>query len=96
MTSCHSVYSSPYPDPQNNTVPDGNSAIFTSARVIADVRKSLVPKDRRDQKLTLAGRDGRPIEGNLNLWLLTRLAGIDYVRHFYRTHFVPHSVINCS
>lgn len=62
MISCHSVYSSPYPDPQNNTVPDGNSAICTRARVIADMRMFLVPEDRRDQKLTLAGRDSRPIE----------------------------------
>jgi hypothetical protein len=41
--------------------------------VIADVRKFLVPEDRRDQKLTLDGRDGRPTEGDLNLWLLTRI-----------------------
>jgi hypothetical protein len=54
----------------------------------------LVPEDRLDQKLTLVCRDGRSIERDLNLWLLTWLAGIDYVCQIHHAHFVPHSVLN--
>ena len=45
--------------------------------MIADMRNFLVPKDRLDQKLTFACRDGCSIEGNPDLWLLTWLAGVD-------------------
>ena len=47
--------------------------------MIADMRNLLLPEDRLDQKLTLVCSDGRSIEGDFNLWLLTRLAGFDYV-----------------
>src|ERR1700692_387212 len=63
-------------------------------RVIADMRNFLVSKDRLDQKLTFVCSDGRSIEGDLNLWLLTRLAGVDYVCYLDHTHFVFHSVIS--
>jgi hypothetical protein len=53
----------------------------------------FVPEDRLDEKLTFACSDGRSIKRELNLWLLTRLGGFDYVCHLNHTHFVPRSVV---
>jgi hypothetical protein len=86
----------PVPRSQNNTVPDGNSAICTRARVIADVRKFLCAGGSPRPEAHPRWHRRASHKGDLNLWLLTRLAAIAYVCHFYRTHFVPHSVINCS
>jgi hypothetical protein len=56
------------------------------------MRNFLVPEDRLDQKLAFACSDGRSIEGDLDLWLLARLAGLQCVCHS-EASFLPRSVI---